>query len=97
MVKYLQTLRNLSQLLGKPFLKATKEDFVELVSKIERNPEWTDWTKHDFKVILRRYYRWLKGLNDNDPFPEEVRWIKITVKNANNKFPEDILTFERRK
>lgn len=93
-MKYLQTIRKLCYLLGKPFIKVTKEDFVELVGKIERNPNWTDWTKHDFKVILRRYYKWLKGLSEEDPFPPEVRWIKINVRNANNKLPEDILTFE---
>ncbi len=91
-MKYLQTLRKLCHLLGKPFIKANKDDFIGLVMKIEKNEEWTDWTKHDFKVILRRYYRWLKGLSDEDPFPEEVRWIKISVRNANNKLPEEILT-----
>jgi site-specific recombinase XerD len=91
-MKYLQTLRKIHYWLNKPILQATKEDFVELVSKIERNPEFTEWTKHDYKVVLRRYYRWLKGLDDKDPFPEEVRWIKISVRNANNKLPEDILT-----
>lgn len=93
-VKYLHTLRRLCKMLGKPFYQATKEDFIELVSQIERNPKWKEWTKHDFKVVLRRYYRWLKGLNENDPFPEEVRWIKISIKNADKKLPEDILTEE---
>jgi site-specific recombinase XerD len=92
--KYLRSIRKLSQMLRKPFSKATKEDFIELVAKIEKNPKWTEWTKHDFKVVLRRYYRWLKGLSDKDPFPEEVRWISINVRNANNKLPKDILTFE---
>ncbi len=92
--KYLRTLRKLCHLLGKPFIKATKKDFIELVAKIERNQKWKEWTKHDYKVILRRYYRWLKGLSDKDPFPDEVRWISINVRNANNKLPEDILTFE---
>lgn len=91
-MKYLQTIRKLYHLLGKSFEEADKQDFLELVAKIERNPEWTDWTKHDFKVILRRYYRWLRGLSDEDPFPEEVRWIKINVRNVNNKLPKDILT-----
>jgi integrase len=92
--KYLQTLRKLCHLLGKPFEDATKDDFVELVTKIEANRGWTDWTKHDFKVVLRRYYRWLRGLGDGEPFPEEVRWIRIAVRNAGGKLPKDVLTEE---
>lgn len=93
-MKYLQTLRIVHHWLNKPMIQAKREDFIDLVSKIERNPNFSEWTKHDYKVILRRYYRWLRGFGDNDPFPEEVRWIKIGVRNANNKLPEDILTLE---
>jgi integrase/ribosomal protein L37E len=92
--KYLRTIRKLSKMLGKPFSKATKDDFIQLVAQIERNHSFSQWTKHDYKLILKRYYRWLKGLSDGDPFPEEVRWISTKIRNVNSKLPEDILTFE---
>jgi hypothetical protein len=47
-------LRKLSQILGKPFIKATKEDFIELVAKIEKNPKWTEWTKVRFQSCFEK-------------------------------------------
>jgi len=58
--KCLSTLRRLVELLGKPFEEATKDDIVELIAKIERRG-YAEWTKHDYKVILRKFYKWLRG------------------------------------
>lgn len=60
---------SISRKLGKPFKGATKEDVKSFMTKLERG-DYSDWTKHDQKVILRRYMRWLgKG--------DIVGWIKI--------------------
>ena len=59
--------------MASPFEEATKDDIVELIAKIERR-NYAEWTKHDYKVILRKFYKWLRGTDD---YPPEVRWIKV--------------------
>lgn len=89
--KYAYTLKKLSLMLNKDFDKVTKQDIINLVSIIERK-EWTDWTKHDYKVCIKKFYKWLKGKEDE--YPKEVKWIKTTVKKRNGKLPEGLLTEE---
>jgi len=89
--KCLHTLRNLSRILDKPFSDATKEDFVRVIGELERSGI-ADWTKRDYKVILKHFYRWFRNWEDGSP--PEVRWIKKT-RGAENKrpiLPKDLLT-----
>jgi site-specific recombinase XerD len=87
-VKYNYTLNKMAKLLNKPYPKATKDDIIKIVSWIEQQP-YTAWTKHDYKVCLKRFYKWLNGDVD---FPDTVRWIKATVKRNNDKTPGQLLT-----
>lgn len=92
-IKYFYHLKTLAKLLNKPFKLANKQDIIELISKVERNKEWTDWTKRDFKIVLKKYIQFIKGHSGND-YPEEVSWIKTWLKNKVTKRPDDILTEE---
>jgi len=87
LVKYLFTLRYLGLLLGKPFSSSKKEDIAELIGRIEEK-DLSPWTKHDFKVILKLFYRWLRK---TESYPEEVSWIKIPEP-SRIKLPEELLT-----
>ena len=89
--KYVETLTKIGEILGKDFDAATKRDIEDLVFKIERSDR-SPWTKHTYKVILKRFYRWLKG--GDEEYPEEVRWIKTTFKARDELLPEDLLTEE---
>jgi site-specific recombinase XerD len=91
--KYMYSLETLSILLKKPFDKATKEDIIKLVEKINTNEKWAEWTKQNYKVVLKRFYRWLNGIEQRGIYPEEVSWITTTAKNE-SKLPEEILTEE---
>jgi integrase len=88
-IKYLGTLERIARALNKPFEEVVKEDIAELIRKIESR-NYSDWTKHDYKVIIKIFYRWLRRTED---YPEEVRWIK-TGKKKNNTLPEELLTEE---
>ena len=88
--KCLSTLRRLAELLGKPFEEATKDDIVELIAKIERR-DYAEWTKHDYKVILRKFYKWLRGTDD---YPPEVRWIRVKYSIPSRLRKKDLLTVE---
>jgi site-specific recombinase XerD/ribosomal protein L40E len=87
-IKYLDTLERTARLLGKPFEEVGKRDIENLIAEIEQR-DYSEWTKHDYKVILRVFYRWLRKTD----YPEEVSWIKISRKNA-LKLPEELLTVE---
>lgn len=85
--KYLYTLHNITKILKKPFAKITKNDIAELIREIEER-KYADWTKHDYKVILKVFFRWFRK---TDEYPDEVKWVRTTVKN--HKFlPEEVLT-----
>ena len=85
--KYLDTLGRIAKWLNKPFQEVKKEDIMDFVRRVESN-DYSDWTKHDYKLILKIFYRWLKKTED---YPDEVRWVSTKVRN-NHMLPEEILT-----
>ncbi len=91
-IKYLRHLRKLGILLNKDFDKATLEDIKRLMAEIESSG-LKEWSKHDYKVALKRFYRWLYGLPPGKD-PEITEWIRTTIKNGGRKLPEDLLTQE---
>jgi integrase len=88
--KYLYNLLKISKWLDKPFKDVEKKDIIKLIQKIE-NQDYTPYTKRDYKIIFKRFFRWLKGTETN---PEEIRWIKTTIKEKDIKLPEELLTEE---
>lgn len=81
-VKVLTHLLVISELLGKCFRIAKKEDYLNLLSKIrtERTPK--ERTFEDYKSVLKKFLQWLG---------EDTSWIK--VRNVENKIlPEELLT-----
>ena len=93
--KCLNTLKILSRMFGKPFETATKDEIVELVARFERK-DLSDWTKRDYKVVLKHFFKWLR--NCEDVAPPEVRWIKKGHP-PENRFPilpKDLLTSDEK-
>jgi len=88
-IKYIYSLKRLSLWLNKNFNQADKDDIKLLVSKIEMS-DYANWTKHDFKIAIKKFYKWLKGLEEE--YPQEVKWIKTTMKNNKIKLPSEMLT-----
>lgn len=90
---YLLYLRKLVVMLKKPIVKATKEDLMRVVAQFNQE-DYSEETKKAFKIMLRRLYKIINGLDENDPYPEEVRWISINIKNNHKKLPESLITEE---
>jgi len=88
--KYIYELRRASRMLGKTFGEVNQEDIRRIVSEMMNIPYYSEWTKRDFKVCLRKFYRWLR----KDENPPEVSWYTLGIKDKNSKFPEDMLTEE---
>ena len=81
------------KLLQSPLLliliRQLKTKFELYVGSIERSA-LSDWTKHDYKALIKKLYRWLNGGEDS----VKVRWIKTTLKKHDRKLPEDMLNEE---
>jgi integrase/recombinase XerD len=90
-IKYLWTLRRIAMLLNKPFTEVTKDDIIDFVAKIEQQG-YSGWTKRDYKIILKRFYKWLRGCED--VYPQEVRWIRERHNVPNALQKKDLLTVE---
>jgi integrase/ribosomal protein L40E len=87
-------LRRIHELLGTCFENAERRHLEALVIRIDQNNAWSDWTKSDFKRIVKFFYRWLKFGNLEGDYPDIVKWIKPKMKRNNSKTPEQILTKE---
>lgn len=90
-IKYTIEARKVTETLGKPLLEVVKDDIIELVQKIERKNDYTEYTKHDYKLTIKKLFRFIEGTED---YPEKVRWIRLTTKKAGHKLPEELLTEE---
>jgi integrase/recombinase XerD len=90
-IRYLQNLTKLAAMLGKTeFEKASKDD-IERIMLEHGRLDLAEETKALFRVMTKRFYRWLKDPDDEE-YPPEVRWIKTTLKNNHKLLPEEILT-----
>jgi len=91
-VKYIYTLGRIALMMdGMNFRKANKQDIIKLVGKINSNPDFKDWTKYNYLVIIRRFYKWLRQTED---YPKEVKWIHPRIKQHKKTMPKELLTFD---
>ena len=88
--KIVYCLRFLAHWLKKPYSQATKDDLIALIGDLESNTNYSDNTKHDYKIVLKMFYKWLKG--NDEVAPPEIKWLVPKLKNEAHKLPEDLLT-----
>jgi integrase len=87
LVRYVHILSKLAEELGKGFSNATREDITRLVAQVENRP-LSDWTKQSYKVVLKKFYKWLKHTKG---YPKEVDWIRTPSRIRNSILPTDLL------
>ncbi len=56
----MQLMRIIGIALKKPFEKTTKNDIQKFLSDLEQR-DFAEWTKHGYKVALKKFYKWLSG------------------------------------
>ncbi len=88
--KEVYTLRDIAQILGQTFSSATKEDIERVLCEIESNG-YSAWTKADYRIILKRFYKWLLG--EDEFYPRIVSWIR-NKEPKNSILPEELLSEE---
>lgn len=91
MLKNAYVLRKLSLMKKSPFRKASKDEIVMLVAKIERDKNLRDWSKYDEKVVLKRFYKWLLGKDEN--YPVQISWVKLKEP-KDSRLPEEMISEE---
>ena len=91
--RYFYDLTKLDKLLGKDFEKANEEDIRRVVSEINQKC-LSEHTKRGFRLIVRRFYRFVRGCNKEDPHPPEVKWMSLKMGHKHSKLPEELLTEE---
>ncbi len=78
--KYLTNLKTMVQLLKMNFDNVTLADMETFVYYLQNGvfqkknqKTYSDETKRDFKITLKKFYKWQQG--NNEKYPELVKWI----------------------
>lgn len=87
-LKYHYTIAGIARRLSKDFEKVNRADIEQLIGKMEQS-DYSHWTKHDYRVTLKKFFRWLR---QTEEYPPEVKWLRSTIRNNHAKLPEEILT-----
>lgn len=92
-IKLLESMRVLAGKLRVDLEEAGIDDLKDLVTQIE-NAEWTPWTKATYRSILKKFYKWLRGKDDE--YPPEVKFIRTTIKRKDRHIlsEKDLITSE---
>lgn len=91
--RYLQDVIWLNGKLGKDFNEAQVEDIKRVVSEMNQS-ELAESTKKGIKTMLRKLYRFIRGVKEKGKYPPEVDWYTLTISNSHSKLPEELLTEE---
>ena len=91
--RYLLDVRKFALMLNKSFDKADEKDLRKVVAGIEQS-ELAPESKKCFKVMIRKLYRFIRGINERGKYPKEVEWISIAIPKNHKKLPEELLTEE---
>lgn len=89
--RYFLDLIKFNNMLKKPFEGATEADIRRVVSEINQT-SLSEHTKRGFKLIIRRFYRFLRNCDKEDPHPPEVKWMSLKLAHKHSKLPEELLT-----
>ena len=88
--KYLVRLPKIAKELDVPFEEAEKKDMEDVVLWIKRRDDIADRTKSDYKILLKRFYKWV----GDGEYPDCVDWLEIDHSKSNDKLPEEMLVEE---
>ena len=86
--KYLYHLYYIALMLGKDFNLSTSDDLKTVVRQIDYRSDYSENTKRDFRIALKKFYKWIGG----GTVPECALWIKTGSKHAKMLLPEELLT-----
>jgi integrase/recombinase XerD len=91
--RYLGDAKKFCVMLNMPVQDANEQDIRKVIGEIEQTSLAAE-TKKCFKVFVRKFYRFLRGVNRKGEYPPEVAWISIGIPRKDNKMPEELLSEE---
>jgi len=91
--RYLGDILKFSKMLSKPFPDVTEQDLRKIIGELNQT-NLSEETKKTFKIMLRKFYRFIRGIIKNGQYPPEVEWMSIAIPNNHKKLPEELLTEE---
>jgi integrase len=83
-------LKKIAEWLHRDFDTVERRDIERIILDLARS-DYSPWTKHDYKVAIKRFYKWLNG---NEEYSSSVKWIKTTFKAKDALLPKDLLDEE---
>jgi integrase/recombinase XerD len=78
---------------GKPFDEADKKDIKTLVSELNQG-NMTEWSRKGIKVFLRKFYKFIRGIDEKGKYPPEVDWFTVNISKSNSQLPDGMLSEE---
>jgi integrase/recombinase XerD len=90
LAKYVFHLKTIGENIGLEFEQATRKDIEHFTGNWLYNQSYSAETVADFIMVLKRFYKFLRfgNVDLETPFPEEVRWLKKTIKPNERRQPE---------
>lgn len=83
-IKLIETLVILAaKYLQRNFDLATRDDIRQVVMTVDAREDCSPWTKHSYKVILKKFYKWLAYGDEyrtQQEYPPLVAWIRAGLK-----------------
>lgn len=86
-LKYIEMLKAVTLNLEIDLDQAEIKDIKKLLAKLKKRYK-NENTRHDFKVTLKKFYKWLNGGEE----PEITKFFKTTIPRSRTKHPSDLLT-----
>ncbi len=95
-VKYINHLIVICRKAGRPLETLDRKGVEEIVAKLNLS-DYKEHTKHDYKIILKKYFQWIRKCDEEvHEYPIEVKWIRTRFKKQ-RLVPESLLTSEELK
>jgi site-specific recombinase XerD len=68
--------------ITKDFDMATKENLKDVVMSIDGRDDYSPWTKQGYKVVLKKFYKWLHYGDEylqKMEYPAKISWLKASI------------------
>jgi site-specific recombinase XerD len=88
-IYYLNRLSMIATWIRTDFEKATRKDIEDVMRQINRM-DYTQWTKKDYRVALKKFFKWLRGCDEKGEYPPEVRWVSTNVSIDKQELPHNL-------
>jgi len=86
---YVGKLSMIAVWLKKDFEKANRLDIERVMRKINQM-DYTEWTKKDYRVSLKKFYKWLRNCDQRGEYPPEVSWISTHITTDKQDLPDNL-------